>query len=332
MELEYDSDDSSQGQYQRSHARLTDFPLHIRDIGLDDPRPTGNDGYDQAQVQGLLNEMSRIQQSVERERERAQAFSSAVRHSIGPAMLRPPSSMGTGSSMQPHHSIHPPSRFAQTEQRAPIYQHPPANPVVTLVSALPATTYKDENDKTPKTTGYIAAQLAALKWLQTNTADQFTPAIACALTQAIDPLNKEPGASEALRFCYYMRSIGFDVYHELETKNLFLYVVHHDANVRGGGWGRDKAYWMQNFNTNRTQHQLAHAQASAPRTARRNAIPTFQDVLAMQSGSNSSAVPATPPPVPQGAPHSARTTLETRLAEAQARVQSELGRANPRPE
>jgi hypothetical protein len=267
--------------------RLTDFPLRVESLGLDE------------------SEVTRIRQQHAMEQQRAKSQAQA--------------------------------RAAQKALK----------PIVTLVSALPPTTYKDEADKTPKTATYINAQVGALKWLKTNPADRLTPATACLMTQSLDPIAKEPCAEEALRFCYYLRSIGFDVYPELEKKILCLYVVHPGSNVRGGGGGADNAYWVQDFSTGQVQHALTQAPGDVSRMARRNALTADMDAdrlyrehMQMAAQQGFPFAPATPPqaqpPLPQAqvqdTPASARTVLETSLTQAQARLNIELARANPRDE
>lgn len=70
-------------------------------------------------------------------------------------------------------------------------------PAVTLVSTIPASTYKDQDDTkgTAKTLSYLKVQGAVLEYLKTRAADTLTLKQARSWTQAIDPtINKEPKA------------------------------------------------------------------------------------------------------------------------------------------
>lgn len=142
----------------------------------------------------------------------------------------------------------------------------PKTPAVTLVPLLPKTTYKDEDDTKgmPKSLAYVRAQLAVLKYLETQASDTLTPYQARKWTQAIDPTHKEPKAEEALRLCYYMRSQGYDTGADLEhdKKMIHLYVA------RGDRPEHKLSYWKQNFETN----EVVFMAASPPRQPRRNAI------------------------------------------------------------
>jgi hypothetical protein len=144
----------------------------------------------------------------------------------------------------------------------------PKRPAVTLVPLLPKTMYKDEEDTkgTPKTLAYVRAQLAVLKYLDTQASDSLTPYQARKWTQAIDPTNKEPKAEEAIRLCYYMRSQGYDtaaiIAHDKKTMQLYVARNHHQQFHK-------LLYWKQNFATN----EVVFKAASPPRQPRRNAIP-----------------------------------------------------------
>lgn len=196
----------------------------------------------------------------------------------------------------------------------------PKQPSFTLVHALSPTTYKDEDDKTPKTLAYIKAQQGVLKYLNKTAADQLSPHHACLLTQAIDPETQEPTAAEALRLCYYMRSLGCDVYHGIEEKSklLVLYVVNQQSHVRGKSF--DRPYWLQNYSTNRIMHELVQApraRPAAPRGARRNALANTELAPAEGGGEG--------PPDP-------RTVLELELGQAEAALQTQLNGGAQNPE
>jgi hypothetical protein len=145
-------------------------------------------------------------------------------------------------------------------------------PVVTLTSALPETTYKDQDDSkgTEKTPRYLEVQRMVLKYLEKSAADTLSSKQARAWTQAVDPtLNREPKAEEALRLCYYMRSQGYDVYSKMniKEKEVSLFVVTQCSHERDAQ--HDRLYWHQNFMTN---EDLFATQEEAPRPRRRNAM------------------------------------------------------------
>ncbi|KAF2824933.1 hypothetical protein CC86DRAFT_326263 [Ophiobolus disseminans] len=228
---------------------------------------------------------------------------------------------------------------SQAQSQAKAQAASQMKPVVTIVSALPPTTYMDEEDKTPKSLGYLKAQHAALDRLNKNAADQLTASVACGLTQSIDPNTQEPTAAEALRLCFYMRSIGYDVYHEIEdkTQSLTLYIVNQRSHIRSRKY--DRPYWHQNFSTNQT-HALF---MSTTRASRRNAI-TFpadreepQDILARAQAAlrnipDSEDLQEPQPEGDEAPPENPRTALETAYAHAEASLNAEFENPGSNPE
>ncbi|KAF1958264.1 hypothetical protein CC80DRAFT_27456 [Byssothecium circinans] len=123
----------------------------------------------------------------------------------------------------------------------------PRKPVTTLVSLLPPTQYKEKAEE-ERSDGYVSAQCAVLKFLEKNASDQLSPSLANKFTAAIDPKAGYPSAKEALRFCYYMRSQGFDTYARFpKGKGMQFFVA--TAETRGVA-ARDNLYWRQDPKSN----------------------------------------------------------------------------------
>ncbi|CAO2653097.1 Nn.00g025080.m01.CDS01 [Neocucurbitaria sp. VM-36] len=133
-------------------------------------------------------------------------------------------------------------------------QKEPKKPITTLVSTLPETTYKDQDDTkgSEKSLPYIKVQRALLKFLDSNASDTLTPLQARRWTQAIDPKTKNPKAEEALRLCYYMRSQGLDTYAEIWNGVICLFVVNQRSNIRAPE--EDFLYWKQDYKTNSIEY------------------------------------------------------------------------------
>jgi hypothetical protein len=146
-------------------------------------------------------------------------------------------------------------------------------PITTLVSALPPTTYREQEDSqgSINTLAYVRVQRTLLEYLDTHAADTLSPRQARKWTQDIDPTDKEPKAADALRLCYYMRSQGYDVYGKIENKRVLLYRRQNNSHK-----DQDVLYWKQDFTTNRVEY-AAPAAPSAPRISRRNAMPDTGD-------------------------------------------------------
>ncbi|KAF2001730.1 hypothetical protein P154DRAFT_533624 [Amniculicola lignicola CBS 123094] len=129
--------------------------------------------------------------------------------------------------------------------RAPI-------PPISSPSVLPKTPYSEADDKSERTLPYVSAQVRLLKYLSKHGTDKLGIPYLHKLTSSINPgPNNEPSPAEAIKFCYYMRSLGVDVYSRLSldktTIKLFL------AN----GIGIDKAYWQQDLQTEEVKQRRA---------------------------------------------------------------------------
>jgi hypothetical protein len=161
----------------------------------------------------------------------------------------------------------------------------PKQPVVTLVTALPPTSYNehDEADSTVRTLSYVKVQRALLKYLDKHASDTLTEAQARKWTQAIDPEGrKKPTAVDALKLCYYMRSLGYDVYANIKDSMILLYVIEAlEVSV---------LYWAQNITTNK----ILTVDGEAPRASRgrRNAVMNVDDVLGFSQNARTQLQPA----------------------------------------
>jgi hypothetical protein len=209
-------------------------------------------------------------------------------------------------------------------------------PVVTLTSALPETTYKDQDDLkgTEKTLRYLEVQRMVLKHLEKSAADTLAPKQARAWTQAIDPtLNMEPKAEEALRLCYYMRSQGYDVYSKMDIKKkeVSLFVVNQRSHERDAQ--HDRLYWHQNFVTN---EDLFVTREETPRPRRRNAMVGRYIDFGLGTDETDEDEPlvhrraASVPAAAAGAP--ASQSVAARLAAAEVRLQRVLESEDADPE
>jgi hypothetical protein len=321
-----DSDSSSPRRSARHSARLSDFPLE-----------TPFSGRDIERVSAELQRLTAALQANPNNRERARALPPAAPAAAAPG----PARSFSADQLRLLYPEGPPQHPTQVElvQRAQlflmrveasgqiltagqqrlvdemqqiardIHQNKPVpqalKPVTVVVSALPKTTYRDEDDKTPHSLAYVKAQRAVLKLLSTTAADAIPPERLCQLTQSIG----QPSAINALRFCYYMRSQGIDVYPSLGAhKLLSLRVVNPLSHSRS----QDHVYWQQNYATNHTLHALEEVPIPRPgtlaRPARRNAV------------------------APAAQANDPRTVLEFSIQQAEARLERELESANSDPE
>lgn len=148
-----------------------------------------------------------------------------------------------------------------TETATPATQmnHPPKpGPTArSVVSLLPRIDYKEQHESGfERSLEYVQVQrtiLGALKKhdtiLQARDAYEWT----C----KIDPYDRVPRSLQALRLCYYMRSLGYDTYANIlktyvaelgrETLLLRLLVVNPDSGMRG--LSHDHLYWAQDMLT-----------------------------------------------------------------------------------
>ncbi|KAF2712968.1 hypothetical protein K504DRAFT_126411 [Pleomassaria siparia CBS 279.74] len=129
------------------------------------------------------------------------------------------------------------------------------NPIITLVNILPKTPYSNDADKSDKSDGYFSAQNTVVVFLQRYPSDILSALDAYSLTSYINPRGT-PAPEDALRLCFYMRSLGFETYCRMKPKdNCFaLYVA--NGNFRDDedrGTQHDECYWEQNFKTGKVQ-------------------------------------------------------------------------------
>jgi hypothetical protein len=198
--------------------------------------------------------------------------------------------------------------------------------VVTSVSALPPTTYNEQNASkgSLNTLAYVKVQRALLKHAKTHATDSLSPRQARLWTQAIDPASKkEPKAADALRLCYYMRAQGYDVYAQIKDGSIALYVVNQGSNIRDEQY--DPLYWKQNVSTNKIEYTAPSPSRSGHR---RNAV--SNDTFYMQLDNaqrRAEAHTARRAPGPAAVPNPATATLRA----AQARVQAQLDEEEANP-
>lgn len=126
-----------------------------------------------------------------------------------------------------------------------------------LVPILRRTTYKEQHEKEfERSLEYVQVQCRILKHLDKQNI-AITPRQAYKWTVNIVPRSQQPQPIQALRLCYYMRSLGFDTFanikpsHDSEngtdTTMLRLFVVNPKSEKRG--LGHDHLYWVQGVRT-----------------------------------------------------------------------------------
>lgn len=90
-------------------------------------------------------------------------------------------------------------------------------------------------------------KVTVLRYLDSYASDQLTQAQAHLFTRAIDLLDGRPTIQEAIKLCYYMRSLGFDTYARiLPTRNVVRLhvVVIPEMNEGEMVESQDKIYWV----------------------------------------------------------------------------------------
>ncbi|OAL53060.1 hypothetical protein IQ07DRAFT_669801 [Pyrenochaeta sp. DS3sAY3a] len=151
---------------------------------------------------------------------------------------------------------HPESEAAIAVRTMPLNTSSEPQVAFVVVPYLPKIAYKDSEDKSTMSDGYISQQRKVLDFELTKAIDDMTPYEARKLTEDIAP-NKEPAANEALRLCYYMRQWDFSTYARIKDGSIMLYVIDRGDGNRSM---RDVKYWQQNFVTNEVEYR-------APNTA-----------------------------------------------------------------
>ncbi|KAF2738799.1 hypothetical protein EJ04DRAFT_573623 [Polyplosphaeria fusca] len=146
---------------------------------------------------------------------------------------------------------------------------PPSHPV-SLVSALPATPYKETAaEKQKLTADYIRVQLAVLKWLDTHSADELlgVPIQANKWTTDINKKDNEiTTPTEATRLCYWLRTKNFNTYSKIDPQKNSKSPLHHplssmlttppaiafyiaNADYKTRSPRHDVLYWRQHLST-----------------------------------------------------------------------------------
>ena len=329
------SNRSFPGGFEYANHRLSDFPLYPTSIPAESLSAPDRRQVQLASVAGRLHELRlwRAQQQYEsalenRDHAGLAEFLTTLERLRSNAPRPSNNRAGFGRVPGPL----PPMIPATRTERGP------KKPVVTCVSALPPTTYKeqDEPDGTQNTLAYVKVQRTLLKFANTHPTDSLSARQASRWTQDIDPAGrKEPKAADALRLCYYMRSQGYDVYSTLLKGCIHLYVVHQGSKVRDAL--HDALYWKQNVSTNSVEFMAA----SSARGTRRNAVPdgpnypSFQALIESGRRQNAAlagapAIAPAPAPVPS-TPLTAAEIAENALRAAQAAVQAEADREETDP-
>ncbi|KAH3947617.1 hypothetical protein HBH98_191360 [Parastagonospora nodorum] len=327
------SNSSFPGGFGYANHRLSDFPLFPTSIPAESLTAPDRRQVRLGSVSVRLRELRlrRAQQQLERDimNQEPSAVPDFL-HTLEGLQADPPHLPNSASEFGRVPGPLPPILPAARTEREP------RKPVVTFVSALPPTTYneQDEPDGTQNTLAYVKVQRALLKFAETHPTDSLSPRQARLWTQAIDPAGKkEPKAVDALRLCYYMRSQGYDVYSRVGDGFICLYVVHQGSHIRDAL--RDALYWKQNVLTNKSDF-IAGSSARGPR---RNAVSDtgndFADFEAlMTSLLRRDAAPTAAPAIasaPAPVPSTPLTAAEIALRAAQAAVQTEIDREESDP-
>jgi len=164
-------------------------------------------------------------------------------------------------------------------------------PVVTI-PVLPATQYNEQSEKdVERSLEYVHVQRRILKYLEKydialDARTAYTWTCDSATGQWPEPL-------QALRLCYYMRSLGFDTFANIEcfvsprterkTTTLFLCIA--NPNSETCDVARNHIYWAQNITTGEVYpkaYKLRHQGASNRNSVRR-------PLLAVNTGSSFNA-------------------------------------------
>jgi hypothetical protein len=302
-------------------APSTRLAAHLHALHAENPDEVINDTF-----ASLRTQINRLRLELQRGLEALVAFQSTSNPRVGASVLSqsnsmdsPPSGRPAGFPYVPQSSrLTPPAGFsyvsenpfgvasgglgsAAPQRPSTLRSNTIKGPVVTLVSTLPPTTYKEQDDSKSSlnTLAYIRVQRALLRYLENHSADSLTPRQARKWTEEIDPAaNKDPKTADALRLCYYMRSQGYDVFGLVKSGAILLY-----CRILGGD--QDVLYWKQNFATN----QVEYAAPASQRAPRRNAV--------VDAGSGMADYEA-------GLRRQAEQSAD--LAAAEIRLQVELGR------
>lgn len=84
--------------------------------------------------------------------------------------------------------------------------------------------------------------VAALNFLDKHASEDLTTSQARSFTEMISP-DRYPSVCDAIRFCYYMRSIGFDTYAKVDPQKSLIKLFVADPSMAHGD--ADKKYWVR---------------------------------------------------------------------------------------
>lgn len=152
------------------------------------------------------------------------------------------------------------------DQRTPISSAPPDqiptsrepnSSVPYHVSRLPEITYREQHEQEfERSLEYVHVQRKILKALRKHDT-VLTARDAYNWTKAIVPEGQQPEPLQALRLCYYMRSLGYDTFANITSvydpsstavpASLYLMVVNPESETRG--LAHDHLYWVQNISS-----------------------------------------------------------------------------------
>lgn len=164
-------------------------------------------------------------------------------------------------------------------------------PIQVVIPTLPATTYKEQSEKEfERSFAYVHVQCKILKSLEDRIA--LTPRTAYFWTSEIVPKDRWPEPLQALRLCYYMRSLGCDTYAHIsttpldngcKTTRLLLLIADPYSEQRGPGY--DYVYWAQDI---RTGAAVIRAYKARPQNAQ-DGSSVSRPVLTLDTGSSFNA-------------------------------------------
>ncbi|KAF2628130.1 hypothetical protein BU25DRAFT_40544 [Macroventuria anomochaeta] len=130
-------------------------------------------------------------------------------------------------------------------------------PASSLIPTLPKTPYKEQFEKEfERSPEYVQVQRQILKAIEKHDI-ALTSKEAYKWTSNSVPKGQRPQPLQALRLCYYMRSLGYDTFATIKTScdpgngtkitALRLLVANPDSEKRG--LGHDHLYWAQDIRT-----------------------------------------------------------------------------------
>ena len=162
-------------------------------------------------------------------------------------------------------------------------------PVGNLVSVLPKIEYREQHEKEfERSLEYVHVQRKILKALE-NRDTVPTAKEAYTWTKSIVPKGQRPTPQQALRLCYYMRSLGYDTFASVKTSydpikrvkttSLRLLIANADSEKRGVGY--DHLYWAHDLRTGAVlprPYSLLRQSTQGSINTRRNALANILDL------------------------------------------------------